>query len=258
MIIYLSNYMNVEMNNIIKLGEQIKLIKKINNHDVKFNIYTNELLSINQINEQIETIYKNIFSYQEIVYNIKNSTYDYKSDKLKFKLDDPKILLEPEIHNVFDSIKEMIKSNIQQKIITGNFESIINQENPNYECKIFDNILQFIHTVNYINFNNPTILKQFSYFQDIFSFEQKYIHKINEIIISGYENQINSQQIETELDLDLTIIKMYYYDAVIFIKEQQNKLNEYGDDFIEKSENKINELKNKKIILMSWNDFYKN
>lgn len=235
---------------ITKLQEQIDLLKKQKEekeqNKINMTTYLDNFVSITQIDDEIKLLYNYIYTYKNLLLNANL----HKNNLIPSFTGDPKILINIDVLNIFDKIKDLVINYYESMKNNYKPSSIFQLQKSNNDCIIFDNILRLVFII-VSNKNSESIDKRYSLlkelnFRCINSFEKKYQNYYND-----KDNDKDNDYI-TELDEDLRIIKMYYLETIIYIKQQQKLLSGYPDNFDKICQLKIIELQKKKLNLINF------
>ncbi len=233
---------------IAKLQEQIELLKKQKEEKKKNNIdlteYLNNFESLKQIDDEVSRLCKGIIRYRDI-FKYAN-VIDINADEN---------LLDPNVIDVFDKIKEHVKNypdtkkniNRYNRHLSGLMFKI---DQNDQSSVLFEKILKiagFGKTTEVQNdVCNIYTCYRINNLGHLGGFENKYKNMFD----NPNSGQIDMNKIMEELDNDLDIIKIFYFDSIAFIKSNQKLLSEYPDNFEKITQLKIIELNKKKITLI--------
>ncbi len=239
---------------IAKLQEQLELLKKQKEENEKNKInldgYLDIFETIEQIDNEIEKLCTENLSYYEIK-RYANLIYSVnENNNQQPKMNEPTKLLNIDILNVFNNFKELIKLHYENKKI--NIRNNQPFEKNNTDIIIIDKMFKIINVVNEIK---KTLEKDKNNIYKCY-----HLNRLNHIdaLLNKYQSKFNVNniieldisKIINELDDDINIIKMFYIDAIIFIKQKIKLLSGYPENYEQIVQTKIIELNKKKFSLV--------
>ncbi len=233
-----------------KLQEQLELLKKQKEENDKNKInldgYLEAFETIEQIDNEIEKLctdnltYCEIKKYANLIYTVNDNNNEQN------KIFDPTKLLDIDILNVFTNYKDFIKLYYENKKTNNKLnQSFDDNTNTIMINKIFKLINIITQIKGVIEKDKDNIYKCYNSCL-LNGFVNKYIQKLN--VRNIFEVDIN--KIIDEIDYDISMFKMFYFDSIIFIKQNQKLLSEYPENYEQLVQIKIIELNKKKLSLL--------
>ncbi len=216
---------------------------------IDLSVYINNFDTIEKIDEEIKNLSEENLVFFEIkkhanLVNIINNNSE--PDMILSKTMIKKLYDLDNIFTVFDKIKKCIKQAFEQKMNNWN---VLIRRNEN-DILLVDKILSIINNVNEIKKtkekNNIYKFYQQDSIGGVDIFIRKYALKITVCLAKTQ----NINDILEELNDDIRIIKLFYSDALVFIKSNQKLLSNYPENYEKIIQTKIIELNKKKLDLI--------